>query len=222
MSQLIIYGHIISQPVGTVLAFCKLSNIPHQFVNVDFMKGEHLTEDFAKINPYQQIPSIMHNEYNLWESGAIVVYLADAFDIDNQWFPKDFKERGRINAYFHWHHQGVREVIIDYLRAKIAGPKFMGCEPMSEEEEKEFKDRIEIVIGNVENMLKDTQFIARTREASIADIHAYAEFASMRLLDLDLSKFTTFNNWLRNIGNIPEVKDIDEQAQVVVNQIFRS
>lgn len=71
MSQLTVYGHIISQPVGTVLAFCNLSNIPYQYVDVDFMKGEHLTEDFAKINPYQQIPSIIHNGFNLWQSGQL-------------------------------------------------------------------------------------------------------------------------------------------------------
>ena len=122
-----IYGLMLSQPMRTVIAFCKLSNVPYEYQEVSIPKGEHLTEDFARINPHQRVPAIVHGDYNLWESPAIVAYIADAFNVDNQWYPKDIKVRGRINAYLHWHHQGADCLSTDMSGLFSLHPGYMDC-----------------------------------------------------------------------------------------------
>ena len=102
MSELIhLYGHPFSQPYRSIEFFLRTSGINFEFHLIDLVEKQYLTEEYAKINPHQQIPAIVHGDYNLWESPAIVAYLADAFNTDNQWYPKDIKIRGRINAFLH-------------------------------------------------------------------------------------------------------------------------
>ena len=80
-----IYGNSLSQPSRSVIIFCKLSGIKYIFHNIEYLGSqENLTDEYAKISPFQEIPAIVHGKYNLWESAAIVSYLADAYNIENQ------------------------------------------------------------------------------------------------------------------------------------------
>lgn len=124
MSDLIIYGHVLSQIASSVMVFCRLSLISYIHKDLNIFLKEKISDKFLRINSFQEMPAIVHEDYNLLESAAIVAYLADTFNIDNQWYPKDNKIRGRINAYLHWHHQGTREPISGYLMAKVSGPRF--------------------------------------------------------------------------------------------------
>ena len=65
MSELHLYSFGTSQPGRSITAFLKLSAIPYEYHPVNLMKGEHLTEEFIKLNPFQSIPVIVHGDYNL-------------------------------------------------------------------------------------------------------------------------------------------------------------
>ena len=47
-----LYGHYISQPVRAVKIYADIAEIPFEFHFIDIFKGEHKTEEFAKINPF--------------------------------------------------------------------------------------------------------------------------------------------------------------------------
>ena len=42
--------------------------------------GEHLQPDFLAINPFGKVPAIADGDFQLWESGAILLYLADKYE----------------------------------------------------------------------------------------------------------------------------------------------
>lgn len=212
MSELEIYGHILSQPVRSVFAFCNLSKIVYTPHILDFMKGDHLTEEYSKINPNLQMPAIVHNGYNLWESGAIVAYLADAYNIDNQWYPKDPKIRGRINAYLHSHHQSTRVPLTSYIQAKVTGPKLFAAPELTAENEAIFIVKLNEFYSNFTWILSDTHYVARTSQPTIADVFAYYEFSNGKLLPLDLGAHPTIKAWFDEISAIPEVKELDDAA----------
>ncbi len=52
-------------------------NFPYEFVLLDMQNGEHLQADFLKINPMGKVPAIVDGDFVLWESGAILLYLAE-------------------------------------------------------------------------------------------------------------------------------------------------
>ncbi len=69
--------------------------IPYEFVLLDMQAAEHLKKEFLAINPMGKVPAIADGDFYLWESGAILLYLAQKYDkttfsveqlaIINQW-----------------------------------------------------------------------------------------------------------------------------------------
>ena len=64
--------------------------------NVDIDKGEQFEENFKKISPFSKIPVIIDHKNNrsIFESGAILIYLADQ---SGKFFDK--KDRTEINQW---------------------------------------------------------------------------------------------------------------------------
>ena len=54
-------------------------NVPYEFVLLDMQAGEHLQSDYTAINPIGKVPAIVDGDFTLWESGAILLYLADRY-----------------------------------------------------------------------------------------------------------------------------------------------
>ena len=55
-------------------------SIPYEFVLLDMEAGEHRQPEYLAINPIGKVPAIVDGDYKLWESGAILLYLAEKYD----------------------------------------------------------------------------------------------------------------------------------------------
>jgi len=62
---------------------------------IDLPKGEQRRPEYAALNPNMRMPTLKDGEYVLWESNAIVQYLASKRPSNTLW-PKD--ERGRLDV----------------------------------------------------------------------------------------------------------------------------
>lgn len=74
-SQFVLYGHMLSQPTRAILWFCHLNSIPIQFRLVRLNRLEHKKPQFLQWNPNGKIPVLVHEQFILFESQAIVHYL---------------------------------------------------------------------------------------------------------------------------------------------------
>ena len=54
-------------------------SVPYEFVLLDMAAGEHLKPEYLAINPMGKVPAIKDGEITLWESGAILLYLAEKY-----------------------------------------------------------------------------------------------------------------------------------------------
>ncbi|XP_012161947.1 uncharacterized protein LOC101461418 isoform X2 [Ceratitis capitata] len=72
-------------------------NIPYELVNIDFIAGEHLTEEYAKMNPQKEIPVLDDDGFYLAESIAIMQYLCDKYAPSSKLYPRDATNRAIVN-----------------------------------------------------------------------------------------------------------------------------
>lgn len=53
--------------------------VPYDYVLLDMQAGEHRQPDYLAINPMGKVPAIVDGDFQLWESGAILLYLAQKY-----------------------------------------------------------------------------------------------------------------------------------------------
>lgn len=66
--------------------------------HIELSKGEHLTEEYLRINPNGVVPTIVVNGSPVFDSSAIVEYLDDAYP-DRALRPADLIERGNMRSW---------------------------------------------------------------------------------------------------------------------------
>lgn len=68
---------------------------PYETVPVDFVKREHKSPEFLKINPAGKLPALVDGEIKVFEGAAICLYLGDKFPEANLAPKPSAAERGR-------------------------------------------------------------------------------------------------------------------------------
>jgi len=74
-----LYGGAMSR-ASIVKWYLEELQSPYEFQLLDMKAGEHLQPDFLVINPFGKVPAIADGDFQLWESGAILLYLADKYE----------------------------------------------------------------------------------------------------------------------------------------------
>lgn len=63
-----------------------LLGVDYELRPVDFLGGEHMSEEFAAMNPFCELPILEDGDYFLRDSQAILVYLAQKYGGES-WLP---------------------------------------------------------------------------------------------------------------------------------------
>lgn len=114
-----IYAVSDGPPSLAVRMALKALDIPHEHVPVDYGKGEHMTEDYAKMNPQKEIPVLEDDGFYLSESNAILQYLCDKYAPGGPLYPKDPKDRALVNHRLCFNLSFLYPQISAYVMAPI-------------------------------------------------------------------------------------------------------
>lgn len=71
-----LYGGALSR-ASIVQWYLEELQVPYEFVMLDMNAEEHKQPEFLAINPMAKVPAIVEGDFKLWESGAILLYLAE-------------------------------------------------------------------------------------------------------------------------------------------------
>lgn len=97
-----IWGRKSSSNVQAVMWCIAELELPHQRIDAGFTYGIVGTPDYLAMNPNGTVPTIKDNDNPpLWESGAILRYLADAYAQDPFW-PADPVARANVDRWAEW------------------------------------------------------------------------------------------------------------------------
>ena len=78
--------------------------VPVELVFVDLQKGEQRQPQFLKLNPNHRVPVLEDDGFVLWESHAIMQYLADKTPRQTL-YPTDTRSRADVNRWLFWSGQ---------------------------------------------------------------------------------------------------------------------
>lgn len=99
----------MSPPSRALYIFFNKLHIKYEPVKIALRKSEQLTEAYKKVNRLQKIPAIIHNDFKLSESVAILHYLKREKIIpDTSLYPSEPKELARMDEYLEWTHNTIR------------------------------------------------------------------------------------------------------------------
>ncbi|KAG4188686.1 hypothetical protein ERO13_A08G181700v2 [Gossypium hirsutum] len=161
--KLEVYADRMSQPSRAGIIFCKVNGIDYTELKVDISKREHLTPEFAEINPMKQLPAIVDGKFKLFESHSILIYLACAFPgVADHWYPADLFKRSKIHSVLYWHHSNLR-------RAAAAEAEKLLFSSLSKIESFWLKG--------------DGPFLLGGNQPSIADLSLVCELMQLEVLD---------------------------------------
>ena len=82
-------------------------NIPYNIIPIDLIKGEQKESSFLKINPNGRIPAIVdrgENDLAVFESGAIMIYLAEK---EGKLLPKDPVKKAKVLQWLMFQMGGI-------------------------------------------------------------------------------------------------------------------
>jgi glutathione S-transferase len=95
-----LYGFPPSPNTWKVRAVAHHLGMPLEFAFVDLSKGEQRKPDYLALNPAGRTPTLVDGDFVLWESNAIMQYLAS--QKPNSLWPNDTRARADITRWQCW------------------------------------------------------------------------------------------------------------------------
>ena len=218
-----LYGSRMSQPTRAVEIFLKMAKIPYELISYDLLKGEHKNEEYLAICPFGYCPGIKVNSFPLYESAAIIQFLAAFFEVDDHWFPADNKARAKTLQFLHWQHNAIRNPLQGHLYNKLVA-KIANLPPapykianadkvLAGQEDKKGS------WGQMERMLTDNEWLTG-ETMSVADLFAYCEMFYAQYVDIQFDEFPKLTEWYNKITDIPEVAEVHAEAKEVFPKLM--
>ena len=99
--MLVIWGRNNSVNVQKALWCCEEMSIPYKHIDAGGAFGVVNTPEYRRLNPNGLVPTLDDDGFVLWESNAIVRYLAAGHSVGNLW-PHSLKARADADRWMDW------------------------------------------------------------------------------------------------------------------------
>ncbi|HVW69553.1 MAG TPA: glutathione S-transferase family protein [Steroidobacteraceae bacterium] len=99
-----LYQHPMSANARAAVMTAFELKVPVELVFVDLRNGEQTQPAFLKMNPNHRVPVLEDGDFHLWESRAIMQYLADKTP-GQTLYPTDVRARADVNRWLFWSGQ---------------------------------------------------------------------------------------------------------------------
>lgn len=187
-----LYDMELSGNCYKVRLLCALLGLQYELVPVDLWKGEHKTADFLQKNPRGQVPVLEDGGTLVWDSSAILLYLARRYGGED-WLPLDAEA---MAAVMQWLSVSQNEILYGLGRARAA-KKFN--RPWNVEECQEHGRQ---GLAALERHLAKNPWLAG-EHVTIADIACYPYVALAPESGVPLADYPAVRQWLERIQALP-------------------
>jgi len=171
--------------VSIMLEECGL---PYETHAINIGKDEQFAPQFLRISPNNKIPAIVDRDndgYSLFESGAILIYLAEK---TGRFLPAEEKKRYRTLEWLMWQMGGIGPFLGQAHHFLRFNP---GKAPYAEER---YKKEAERLYGVLDKRLADHEWLAGD-ELTIADFATWPWISRFEWQQIDLNAYPHAKRW---------------------------
>lgn len=156
-----------------------------------------------KINPEHTVPTLIDNDFVIWDSHAICTYLIDKYSDDDSLYPKDLNLRARCNQRLFFNNGNLFQRIRTITRYVLSGGRSILDTHVNE---------IHDGFGILEAFLVSDPFLVGDN-LSLPDICVAVTIVSLNKLEpLDEERYPKANAWLSRVKEeIPFFDEINEE-----------
>ena len=213
-----LYMHPVSMTSRPVRLFAAESGIALDEEVVDLFTGAHMQPPYAAINPNCLVPMLEDGDFKLTESSAILKYLADK--IGSPAYPKDLKQRARVNEVMDW-------LNTNFYREWAYNLCYPQLFPHLRRRSDEAQDST-LAFGrdNAKRWLKvlDEYWIGPDKtylcgELTIADYFGAALVTLGEVIGIDFSPYPNVKRWLAAMKKLPNWDKVNEAFNGLVQSV---
>jgi glutathione S-transferase len=196
-----LYEHPFSSAAFKVRAVVYELGLPVTLIPVDMMKGEHKTAEFLARNPNGKVPTLDDDGFLVWESNAILCYLA-AKKPESGLLPADPRGMALVQQWLQWQATtfapSVNEVMGETVYAKFMGRS---------KDEAKYAAGLEKVrrdVGVLEKTLAGREYL--TGKLSLADFSIVSGLQLRSAMGVDLEAFPNVKAWVARMESRESVR----------------
>jgi GST-like protein len=185
-----------------ITIFLEETGLPYRIVPINIGKGEQFAPEFLKIAPNNRIPAIVDHEpaqgdgpLSLFESGAILLYLADK---TGRLIPTDLRARNETLQWLFWQMAGLGPMAGQNGHFNHAAP-----EKIAYAIDRYVRETARLY-AVLDRRLADREFIAG--DYSIADIASYPWVVPHLRQQQKIDEFPHLKRWLDAVAARPAVQ----------------
>ena len=170
-------------------------NLPYEVRVIDFATNEQKSDWYVKLNPNGRIPTLVDDGFALFESGAILIYLAEK---TGRFLPRDTQSRSRVMQWLMFQMSaigpmmGQANVFLRYFPEKI--------QPAIDRYQRE----VTRLFGVLDRQLAANEYIVG--EYSIADMALWPWVSGYEWSGVSVEEFANLQRWLAKVAERPAVQ----------------
>jgi glutathione S-transferase len=197
-----IWGRANSSNVKKVTWLCEEIGLPYERIDAGGTFGVVNTPEYRKLNPNGLVPTIDEDGFILWESNAIVRYLAAKHAAGTLW-PTDLRVRADADRWMDWCSTTLAPAFIPVFMALVRTPPEQRKPEVIENGTKKTAE----VLARLDAALAGRKFVIG-EQFSIADIAFGGVTYLINNVAFDRPKLANFDAWYARISARPAFRKV--------------
>ena len=197
-----VYSSPLSGHSHRVRLLLSLLDLPFEVINLSVRDGETRTAEFLARNPWGEVPVIEDGDKVIYDSTAILVYLALAYDDSGRWLPRDPLAAAQVQR---WLSMASGPIAFGPNRARLAQLFKAPVDPV------QAKAVAERLLVQLDRELAGKAF-ALGEAATIADVAAYSYIALAPEGGVPLEPYSNVRAWLARVEALPRFLPMTRSA----------
>jgi glutathione S-transferase len=195
-----LHGFAASPNTWKVRAVAAHLGIPLDYQHVDLTRGAQRAPDYLALNPTGRTPTLVDGDFTLWESTAILQYLAE--QKPNSLWPNDIRTRADIMRWqswqlAHWSKEACEPLLFQRLVKKILnlGPP---DEAVVAKGLEAFHKEATVLDGH---LAKQPYLVGQ--ELTLADVSVAAPLFHAPAADIPVGAYARVRDWFGRVAALP-------------------